>query len=114
MPATALAPRSKLPYVVLATIAVAIAFALWRSGLGAEMLGYKKDIVYLTKQHLVLVAVSGSAAIVVGVAIGVWLSPAAGSWARSSVREQAARPRGAISRGATSRIGTRRRELGTR
>jgi len=87
MPATALAPRSKLPYVVLATIAVAIAFALWRSGLGAEMLGYKKDIVYLTKQHLVLVAVSGTAAIVVGVAIGVWLSrPWMARWAEGAIQ----------------------------
>jgi len=87
MPATALAPRSKLPHVVLATIALAIAAALWRSGLGAEILGYKKDIVYLTKQHLVLVAVSGSAAIVTGVAIGIWLSrPWMARWAEGAIQ----------------------------
>ena len=51
-----------------AGIAVAIAWGLYASGLAAEILRYRKDIVYLTKQHLVLVAVSGSAAIVSGVA----------------------------------------------
>ena len=87
MPATALAPRSKLPYVVLAMIALTIAAALWRSGLGAEILGYGKDIIYLTKQHLVLVAISGSAAIVTGVAIGVWLSrPWMARWAESAIQ----------------------------
>jgi osmoprotectant transport system permease protein len=87
VPATALAPRSKLPYIVLATIAVAIALALWRSGLGGEILGYRKDIVYLTKQHLVLVAVSGSAAIIVGVAIGIWLSrPWMARWAEGAIQ----------------------------
>ena len=87
MPATALASRSKLPYIVLATIAVALALALWRSGLGSEILGYRKDIVYLTKQHLVLVAISGSAAIIVGVAIGIWLSrPWMARWAEGAIQ----------------------------
>jgi osmoprotectant transport system permease protein len=85
VPATA--PRSKLPYIVLATIAVALALALWRSGLGSEILCYRKDIVYLTKQHLVLVAVSGSAAIIVGTAIGIWLSrPWMARWAEGAIQ----------------------------
>ena len=68
---TVVAPRSKMPYVVLAGIALAIAWGLYASGLGTEILGYRKDIVYLTKQHLMLVAISGAAAIVTGVSIGI-------------------------------------------
>ena len=87
MSAVALAPRSKLPYVVLGGIALAIALGLYASGLAAEILRYKKDIVYLTKQHLVLVAISGSAAIVSGIAIGIWLSrPWMARWAEGAIQ----------------------------
>ena len=87
MPAVTVATRSKLPHLVLAGIALAITIALWASGLGADIVGYRKDIVYLTKQHLVLVAVSGSAAIVLGVAIGVWLSrPWMARWAEGVIQ----------------------------
>ena len=87
MSATALAPRSKLPYVVLMGIGLAIAVGLWVSGLGADILRYRKDIVYLTKQHLMLVAISGSAAIVMGTAIGVWLSrPWMERWAEGAIQ----------------------------
>jgi len=44
------------------------------SGLGTDILRYKKDILYLSKQHLFLVAISGSLAIVFGIAVGIWLS----------------------------------------
>src|SRR5450631_391359 len=72
---TAMAPgRSTLPYIVLAAIALAIALGLYASGLAADILRYKKDILYLFKQHLVLVAISGSLAIVMGLAVGIWLS----------------------------------------
>jgi len=84
---TVIAPRSKMPYVVLAGIALAIAWGLYASGLGTEMLGYRKDIVYLTKQHLVLVAISGAAAIVTGVSIGLWLSrPWMARWAEGAIQ----------------------------
>jgi osmoprotectant transport system permease protein len=59
---------------VLAAIASALLWALVASGLWADMLRYRKDVVYLVRQHLVLVAVSGSFAIVCGVAAGIWLS----------------------------------------
>ena len=76
-----------MPYLVLAGIAVAIAAGLWTSGLGADVLRYRKDIVYLTKQHVVLVAVSGSAAIVLGIAIGIWLSrPWMARWAEGAIQ----------------------------
>ena len=81
------ATRSPLPYWVLAGIVVAIAWGLVASGLANDILRYQKDIVYLTKQHLVLVAISGSAAIVSGVAIGVWLSrPWMARWADGAIQ----------------------------
>src|SRR6516165_8245647 len=68
-------PRhSALPPLVLGIIAVALGWGLYASGLGADILGYRKDIVYLVKQHLMLVGISGSLAIVSGVGLGVWLS----------------------------------------
>ena len=87
MSVTAIATRSKMPYLVLAAIALAIAWGLYASGLGADVLRYRKDIVYLTKQHLVLVAISGSAAIVAGVGIGIWLSrPWMARWAEGAIQ----------------------------
>jgi osmoprotectant transport system permease protein len=71
----AMAPgRSTLPYIALGAIALAIAWGLYASGLATDILRYKKDIVYLARQHLVLVAISGSLAIVFGIAVGIWLS----------------------------------------
>jgi osmoprotectant transport system permease protein len=87
MSSAVVATRSRMPYLVLAGIAVAIAAGLWASGLGVDILRYRKDIVYLTKQHMVLVAVSGSAAIVFGVAIGIWLSrPWMARWAEGAIQ----------------------------
>ena len=79
--------RSQMPYWVLLVIALAIAWGLYASGLGADILRYRKDIVYLSKQHIVLVAVSGSAAIVCGVGIGIWLSrPWMARWAEAAIQ----------------------------
>src|SRR5260370_10822671 len=79
--------RSLMPTYVHAGIALAISAGLWASGLGADILRYRKDIVYLTKQHLVLVAVSGSAAIVFGIAAGIWLSrPWMARWAEAAIQ----------------------------
>ena len=87
MSVMALTPRSKMPYVVLGGIALAIVVGLYASGLAAEILRYRKDIVYLTKQHLVLVAISGSAAIISGIAIGIWLSrPWMARWAEGAIQ----------------------------
>jgi osmoprotectant transport system permease protein len=46
----------------------------WQSGLLPTMADLWDDIVYLARQHIVLVAVSGSLAIVVGIPIGVLLT----------------------------------------
>jgi len=79
--------RSRMPYLVLLCFALAIAWGLYASGLGVDILRYRKDIVYLTKQQLVLVASSGSAAIIFGVAIGTWLSrPWMARWAERAIQ----------------------------
>lgn len=74
MSSTVAPRRSMVPYAVLGLIALGIAWALVASGLWNDILRYRKDILYLSKQHLVLVGISGGAAIVTGVAIGIWLS----------------------------------------
>jgi osmoprotectant transport system permease protein len=66
--------RSLLPYAVLGAIMLAITAALIESGLWSDMLRYRKDVMYLIRQHLVLVGISGTLAIVCGVATGIWLS----------------------------------------
>jgi len=87
MTATAAAMRSRLPYLILFGIVLAIVWGLYASGLAADILRYRKDIVYLTRQHLVLVAISGSAAIVLGVATGIWLSrPWMERWAEGAIQ----------------------------
>jgi hypothetical protein len=48
--------RSLLPYIVLGIIALAIVWGLVATGVWNDILKYRKDIVYLLKQHLVLVA----------------------------------------------------------
>jgi osmoprotectant transport system permease protein len=81
------APRSMMPLVVLGALALAIVWGLYASGLGTDMLRYKKDILYLIKQHLVLVGISGSLAIATGVALGIWLSrPSMARWAEGTIQ----------------------------
>ena len=76
------APRSMMPLVVLGSLALAIVWGLYASGLGTDILRYRKDILYLIKQHRMLVGISGSLAIATGVALGVWLSrPSMARWA---------------------------------
>jgi osmoprotectant transport system permease protein len=81
------ARSSALPYVTLALIAMAIGIGLYVSGIAAEIVGYKKDILYLLRQHLMLVGVSGSLAIITGVAIGILLSrPSMERWAEGVIQ----------------------------
>ncbi|WP_294607260.1 ABC transporter permease [uncultured Roseovarius sp.] len=58
-----------LPWLMLG-IGVLIGF----SGIIDQILTYWEDIVYLTRQHVILVLASGSAAILIGVPVGIWLS----------------------------------------
>src|SRR5437868_13127310 len=59
-------------------IALIVAFSLGiiaqRNGLIDSIGKYRGDIVFLTQQHIKLVAVSGGLAIAVGVPLGLWLS----------------------------------------
>jgi osmoprotectant transport system permease protein len=61
-----------------AAIALGIAFALGvaaqRGGIIDSIGKYRSDIVYLTQQHMRLVAISGGLAIAIGVPLGLWLS----------------------------------------
>ena len=61
-----------------AAIALVVVFALGviaqTGGLIDQVGKYKGDIVFLTRQHLKLVAISGGLAIAVGVPLGLWLS----------------------------------------
>ncbi|MCB1972048.1 MAG: ABC transporter permease [Geminicoccaceae bacterium] len=60
----------------IATGGVALIIGLWigASGLIGEIAGYWDDIVYLAREHMILVAASGGAAILLGIPIGIWLS----------------------------------------
>ena len=87
MTASSVPARSRLPYWVLLAIALALTWGLYASGLAADILRYKKDIAYLIRQHLMLVAISGSAAIVFGIGIGIWLSrPWMARWAEAAIQ----------------------------
>jgi osmoprotectant transport system permease protein len=68
--AVATARRNPLTLILMLVIGVLIGM----SGLIGDIATYWDDIVYLTKQHLVLVFSSGIAAILVGVPVGIWLS----------------------------------------
>ncbi|CAN5715342.1 ABC transporter permease [soil metagenome] len=58
-----------LPFVMLA-----LGLLIGVSGIIGQIASYWSDIVFLSRQHIVLVASSGGAAILVGVPIGIWLS----------------------------------------
>ncbi len=62
----------------LLVIAIVAAFGLGvlaqRSGLFDQIAKYRSDIIFLSRQHMALVAISGGLAILVGVPFGLWLS----------------------------------------
>jgi len=64
------------PYVyALAFISIFIlGMQLQANGFIDEMLSYQEDIIYLTGQHIELVAISGSLAIIIAIPLGVILS----------------------------------------
>ena len=73
-----MAIRSVMAGRWMAAIALAVAFALGvvaqRGGLIDQIGKYRSDILFLTQQHMKLVAISGGLAIAVGVPLGMWLS----------------------------------------
>lgn len=63
------------PLIVLGIIAAfALGITAQKSGLIDSILKYRSDIVFLSKQHMTIVAISGGLAILCGVPIGLWLS----------------------------------------
>jgi osmoprotectant transport system permease protein len=64
--------RGVFAAIVLAAFLVGV-FAQ-RGGLVDSIVKYRGDIVFLTQQHMQLVALSGGLAIAVGVPLGLWLS----------------------------------------
>ena len=73
-----MAIRSVMSGRWMAAIALVVAFALGvvaqRGGLIDQIGKYRSDILFLTRQHMKLVAISGGLAIAVGVPLGLWLS----------------------------------------
>lgn len=66
-------PGGIAPYVALAVL-LAVIYWLWASGMAEEILVYWDDIVYLSIQHVELVAWAGGLAILVAVPVGIVLS----------------------------------------
>jgi osmoprotectant transport system permease protein len=65
-------PSRRARLLPLAMLVVGILIGI--SGVVGQITLYWDDIVYLTQQHVFLVATSGGAAILVGVPVGIWLS----------------------------------------
>lgn len=63
-------------FLRVSALILAFALGIWAatSGLVGSVAGYWSDIVYLSQQHVVLVAVSGGLAVLFGIPIGIWLS----------------------------------------
>jgi len=60
--------------VVLVLAAFVLGIVTQRSGLFDQIAKYRSDIVFLSQQHLKLVAISGGLAILIGIPLGLWLS----------------------------------------
>src|SRR5204863_2310272 len=60
--------------VVSLLVAFALGVLAHRSGLFDQIAKYWSDVVFLSQQHMKIVAMSGGLAIAVGVPLGLWLS----------------------------------------
>ena len=83
-----MAVRSVMSGRWLAAISLVVAFLLGvlaqRGGLIDQIGKYRGDILFLSRQHMKLVAISGGLAIAVGVPLGLWLSrPRMRRWAET-------------------------------
>ncbi|MDQ6618237.1 MAG: ABC transporter permease [Pseudomonadota bacterium] len=68
----ALTGRSVLIVSLVAMFALGV--LVQRSGLIDQIAKYRADIVFLSQQHIKLVAISGGLAVIMGVPLGLWLS----------------------------------------
>jgi osmoprotectant transport system permease protein len=60
--------------MLMVTVLALLAFWLWHSGMAADILANREDIIYLSIQHLQLVAWAGGLAIAFAVPVGILLS----------------------------------------
>jgi osmoprotectant transport system permease protein len=74
MVARAAMQKPQLSTRVVPWAALAAGLLIGVSGIFGQLAAYWEDIVYLGQQHLILVAASGGAAILVGIPVGIWLS----------------------------------------
>ena len=75
--------------VLVGTVLVAFLLGVFaqRGGLIDSIVKYRGDIVFLTQQHMKLVAISGGLAIAAGVPLGLWLSRPAMRRAAESIMQ---------------------------
>lgn len=66
--------RDKTKLILYLLAAFLAGMAIQATGIVEQILGFSADIIYLTRQHLELVAVSATLAVLVGIPLGVWLS----------------------------------------
>lgn len=59
---------------ILLILAFVIGIWVTTAGLFEQIAYYWEDIVFLSQQHMILVAASGGAAILIGIPVGIWLS----------------------------------------
>lgn len=74
MAAPAAMQKPRLSTRAVPWVALLAGLLIGASGVFTQIGAYWEDIVFLSKQHMVLVAASGLAAIAVGVPVGIWLS----------------------------------------
>lgn len=73
--------------LVFAVGILGVGVLLHATGLFAEMGRRWDDILYLSQQHMVLVAISGGLAILVGVSLGILLTRSAFRWAAEDIMQ---------------------------
>lgn len=66
--------QSRFAQVLPLILAFLVGMGIQATGVVGDIFSYSSDIMYLVQQHLLLVAVSGALAILIGVPLGVWLS----------------------------------------
>lgn len=72
--AATIGPRRLMSILPLVVIVGLVVLVLWATGLAGDILDHWDDIVFLTQQHIELVAISGGLAILVGIPLGIALS----------------------------------------
>lgn len=59
---------------IVGLLMAAVLYLLWSSGMAGEIMGYRDDIVYLSVEHVELVAYAGVFAVLAAIPVGILLS----------------------------------------